>query len=131
VFLLGLFYSRTNAPGAITGLVLGFAAGMGKLAIEILYKNQSEWVVGTAWLESIGKFSFLYASGVLFGFAVFIVLAVSKLTSPPDQEQIEGLTFAQMDRRQVRSSWGWPEVVATLIVLGATAGFYVYFSFWI
>ena len=131
VFLLGLFYARTNSAGAIAGLVLGFAAGMSKLGIEILHKNKSEYVMGNSALESIGGFSFLYASGVLFGFAVAVVLIVSSLTSPPHAEQIEGLTFAQMDREMVRASWGWPEVVATVIVLGATAGFYVYFSFWI
>ena len=131
VFLLGLFYARTNSAGAIAGLVLGFAAGMSKLAIEILHKNQSEYVIGNSVMEMIGKFSFLYASGVLFAFAVIVVLLVSNLTPPPNKEQVEGLTFAQMDRETIRASWGWPEVAATIVVLGATAGFYVYFSFWI
>lgn len=131
VFLLGLFYARTNAAGAIAGLVLGFAAGMAKLAIEILYNNDSPLVIGNAALEAIGAFNFLYASGVLFAIAVALVLIVSSVTAPPLQEQVEGLTFAQMDRETVRASWGWPEVVATVVVLGATVGFYVYFSFWI
>ena len=131
VFLLGLFYARTNSAGAIAGLVLGFAAGMSKLAIEILHKNQSEYVIGNSTLELIGGFSFLYASGVLFAFAFAVVLIVSSFTPPPRAESIEGLTFAQMDRETVRASWGWPEVAATFVVLGATAGFYVYFSFWI
>jgi len=131
VFLLGLFYARTNSAGAVTGLVLGFAAGMTKLAIEILYKNESDWVMGNPALEAVGKFSFLYASGVLFAIAVVLVFVVSSVTAPPREEQVEGLTFAQMDRTTVRASWGWPEVVATVVVLGATAAFYVYFSFWI
>jgi len=60
-----------------------------------------------------------------------VVLLVTHITSPPDEDKVKGLTFAQMDRETVRSSWGWMEVVATVVVLGATAGFYVYFSFWI
>lgn len=131
VFLLGLFYARTNSAGAIAGLVLGFMAGMTKLGIEILYKNRSEYVIGNMILEAVGGFSFLYASGVLFAFAVGVVLIVSSITSPPVTERVEGLTFAQMDRETVRASWGGAEVVATVFVLGATAGFYVYFSFWI
>jgi len=131
VFLLGLFYARTNSAGAVAGLVLGFAAGMTKLGIEILYNTKSNLVMGNSVLEAIGAFNFLYASGVLFGFAVAAVFIVSNITASPRQEQVKGLTFAQMDREAVRASWGWPEVIATVVVLGATAGFYVYFSFWI
>jgi SSS family solute:Na+ symporter len=128
VFLLGLFYKRTNSAGAIAGLVIGFILGMGKLTIETFYGgDQTEPSV----LSFIGSINFTYMSGILFAIVVVLVLAVSHLTSPPDEEQIRGLTYASIDHADVRRSWNTFDLIATLIVLGLTFGFYVYFSFWI
>ena len=128
VFLLGLFYPRTNSAGATTGLVIGFILGMGKLTIETFYGGgQAEPSI----LASIGNINFTYMSGILFAIVVALVLAVSHVTSPPNQEQIRGLTYASIDHAEVRRSWNAFDLIATLIVLGLTFGVYLYFSFWI
>src|SRR5690606_11350578 len=37
VFLLGIFWRRINARGAMAGLVVGFVLGMGKLVLQAIY----------------------------------------------------------------------------------------------
>ena len=102
--------------------------GMGKLTIETFYGGgQAEPSI----LASIGNINFTYMSGILFAIVVALVLAVSHVTSPPNQEQIRGLTYASIDHAEVRRSWNAFDLIATLIVLGLTFGVYLYFSFWI
>ena len=129
VFLLGLSYARTNSPGAIAGLVIGFILGMGKLTVETFYG--SEKLTEPAALAYIGDINFTYMSGILFAMVVALVLGVSHLTAAPDEEQIRGLTYDSIDKTEVRRSWNAFDVIATLIVLGLTFGVYAYFSFWI
>jgi SSS family solute:Na+ symporter len=131
VFLLGLFHARTNSAGAIAGLVIGFILGMGKLTIETFYGAGSGKLSEPVALAFIGDINFTYMSGILFAIVAALVLAVSHATSPPDDEQIRGLTYASMDRAEVRRSWNSFDLIATLIVLGLTFGVYAYFSFWI
>ena len=58
------------------------------------------------------------------------MVGVSYLTSPPDELQIKGLTFATAsaeDKARTRASWGAKEVVASLVVLVFIVGAYLYF----
>lgn len=133
VFLLGLFYSRTNSPGAIAGLVFGFLLGIGKLTIQLFYKTDAGAEAGASktLLNQIADFNFLYASGVLFAATVLLVVIVSNVTSPPKKEHIEGLTWYSIDKKMVRESWTMVDVITTGIVLVCVVGIYSYFSFWI
>ena len=128
VFLLGLFYTRTNSAGAIVGLVAGFLMGMGKLTIQLLCKTENE---SKTLMNHVADFNFLYASGVLFGLTTFLVVLVSHLTSPPKEEHLSGLTWYTIDKKMVRDSWTFIDLVTTAIVLACVVGIYVYFSFWI
>ncbi|QEG22422.1 sodium:solute symporter [Mariniblastus fucicola] len=130
VFLLGLFYQRTNSPGAIVGLVAGFVMGMGKLTIELLYATE-EGAEPQNILNSIADINFLYASGILFAITVVMVLLVSHMTSPPKDENLQGLTWYSIDKMMVRDSWSTIDVITTAIVLGLVVAIYGYFSFWI
>ena len=72
---------------------------------------------------------------MLFAVSVAIVV-VASLTSPPQQsdEQISGLTYGALTARaegEIRATWGKPDVLGTVIVLGLVVGFYLYFSFWL
>ncbi|NIA15497.1 MAG: sodium/solute symporter [Nitrospiraceae bacterium] len=131
VFLLGLFWKRINAHGAVAGLACGFVLGMSKLAIEALV---GAGAVSNELLIRIGEYNFLFASGWLFGLSAAIVIVVSHLTPAQPEAQIAGLTYAcvsDKDREELRASWGWVEVLGTTVVLGLVLGLYVYFSFWI
>ncbi|HUF71451.1 MAG TPA: sodium:solute symporter [Gammaproteobacteria bacterium] len=129
VFLLGIFSNRINNRGAVFGLAIGFVLGMGKLVLQSLFgagKIESPVV-----LAAIGDFNFLYFSGVLFLICVIVIVAASLSGAAPDPERIRGLTFSTLDRRAVRASWDFRDVVATGVVLGLVALIYIYFSFWI
>ena len=124
VFLLGLFYRRTTNVAAIVGLSIGFTLGLGKLTLSSFYATPKGDDPKLDWLTRVADFNFLYSSGVLFGLVVALVLLVSLVTPAPDPEKIRGLTYHSIDRKEVRDSWNWIDVVSTLIVLGLTFGIY-------
>lgn len=130
VFLLGLFYPRTNSAGAIVGLVAGFLMGMGKLTIQLLFATADGQEPANL-MNYIADFNFLYASGVLFAATVVLVVLVSILTAPPKEENIKGLTWQSIDKKMLRESWSMVDVITTAIVLGCVIAIYTYFSFWI
>ncbi len=132
VFLLGLFFKRINARGALTGLLAGFTLGMIKLVVQALVGGGA--ITGPAFLVWLGEFNFLYYSGLLFALSVAIIVLAS-LTAPqqPDEE-IEGLTYGSVTPEQKaenRASWGMPEVLGSVGVLALVIGIYLYFSFWL
>lgn len=68
---------------------------------------------------------------MLFLISVVVIVAMSYTAAPPDAEKIQGLTYASIDRKAIRASWDYREVVATVVILVLVAAIYVYFSFWI
>ena len=129
VFLLGIFMPRINARGAVWGMVVGFVLGMTKLALQGL---QGSGALGDGGLlAGIAGFNFLYFSGVLFLISVVVTVLASRTAAAPSEEQLRGLTFATIDREEVRASWDKREVIATGVVLGLVAAIYLYFSFWV
>ncbi len=132
VFLLGIFWRRINARGAVWGLTTGFILGMFKITIQAIFGQGK--VENPAFLAAIGDFNFLYFAGVLFALSILVVIIASLTAPPPKEEQIKGLTFATRtakEKQETRASWNWVDVVATLVVLGGVLGIYLYFSFWL
>lgn len=132
VFLLGLFNRRINGTGAFWGMIIGFVLGMIKLTLQTLV--QSGTMAPTGILGAIGAFNGYYFSGVLFLFCVALVIAISYSTPQESDEQIRGLTYRSVspeDQAVNRSSWGMPEVLGSIVVLGIVLGVYFYFSFWL
>ncbi len=129
VFLLGLFNRRVNSQGAVWGLAVGFTLGLGKLSIQALFGEDK--IADPILLAAIGDFNFLYFSGLLFLICVLTVLVASHLSAPPDQQRIKGLTFASIDKQELRASYTRGDMIATGICLTLILGFYLYFSFWI
>jgi len=132
VFLLGLFFKRINAKGAVTGLSVGFVLGMAKLVIQALVGGSI--ITGPAWLVAIGDYNFLFASGWLLGVSVAIVVFVSLFTEAPDEKKISGLTFSTVSakhKKENRASWNKWDVIGTVVVLGLVLTMYLYFSFWL
>jgi len=132
VFLLGLFWKRVNSAGAVTGLVVGFALGIGKTIVQALFGQGK--IEEPILLARLGDFNFLYFSSVLFVISLVVIIATSLVTAAPDPAKIAGLTWgtgSDADRREIRESWSAFDIVLTVLVLGLVLGVYLYFSFWL
>ena len=131
VFLLGLFWKKTNATGAFVGLISGFVLGILKLSIEALVSFTD---VQSDLLNNIADFNFLYYSGILFLISVVVMILVSLKTQATDNAKEHGLsydTLTDADKREIRESWNHWDILGTVIVLGCVLGIYLYFSFWL
>ena len=127
-FLLGIFWSRINAKGAVWGLTVGFILGMGKLTVQTFFGPGK--LENPAILYKIGAFNAYYACGVLFLATVIVLVVVSLATKAQDPEQIKGLTFSSINKEEVRASIHPVDIVTTLIVVAMILTIYLYFSFW-
>ncbi len=127
VFLIGLFWRRVNTAAALATLVGGFMLGMARLVAE-LNKHHLSGVLH--WFADI---NFLHFAIFLFVVSIGIMVSVSLLTRPPDEEQIRGLTYATTvaeDRHRSRASWNRMDVVLSLLVVAVILGILMYFSPW-
>jgi SSS family solute:Na+ symporter len=111
VFLLGLFWKRLNAQGAIASLGVGFVLGMARLVLEI---NKGSLDPGGA-LFYFADINFMHMAILLFAICSAVLVVVSFVTPPPDESQLAGLTFATADaveldtetRERMASDPGW------------------------
>lgn len=122
VFLLGVFWKRINATGAMAALLSGFVLGMGRLIAE-LNKGRLEGALFT-----FADINFLHFAALLFVVCTAILIVVSLATPPPTREQIEGLTYettaatAELPPRMRR------ELVLSVLLVVAVVVLWVVFS---
>jgi SSS family solute:Na+ symporter len=132
VFFFGVFMKRLNAKGCLSALIVGFAMGVFRLAIDTPVKL----VEGFAYSEGsffwiVNNMFFQYYSLVIFLVCVAVMIVVSYMTEAPSYEQISGLTYGTLtekDREESRASWGIGDVAASALVLLFILGAYIYFS---
>ena len=127
VFLLGVFFKRLNGRGAYTAMVVGFIIGLLKLTLQML---QDKLPVGGL-LHSFATINFLYFCIYLFLLSVAVMVVVSLLTPPPDEEHIKGLTFSTTvaeDKAASRASWNKWDVILSLIVVAIIISIFTIFS---
>jgi solute:Na+ symporter, SSS family len=125
VFLLGIFYKRINAKGAMTTLVGGFSIGMIRLVAEL---NKGAL---TGWLHWFATVNFLYFAIFSFLGCIVVLVVVSLLTARPSYEKIQGLTYGTTvaaDKAASRASWGYKEVILSFVVLAVVAFTLMYFT---
>ena len=124
VFLLGLFWSRINANGALAALVGGFIAGMIRLGLEI---KKSTLPVDGIWYQ-IADLNFLYFAIFSFLTCVVVLIAVSMLTPPPDLEKINGLTYDTSKKNIAETDHPKSDKINSYIILAILALILIYFS---
>jgi len=135
VFFLGVFLKRMNSKGCLAALIVGFAMGLFRLAVDTPVKLTSVfpdfaytegsflWIVNNIYFQYYGLLIFLICIGVM--------IVVSYLSAAPNYEKIKGLTYATLtaeDRRQSRASWSAVDAIWSVVVLALILAAYLYFS---
>lgn len=88
VFLLGLFWSRTNESGAFWGLMVGLVVGLVRFGLEYTYK---EPICGFDYEDTrpfVVKIHYLHFGIILFLISIFVIVGVSLLTKPIDEKHV-------------------------------------------
>jgi solute:Na+ symporter, SSS family len=126
VFLLGLFFRRLNAKGAIYSLWTGFFLGMGRLALEyltagykkgeaILQANPDGMIIG------IVEINFLHFAILLFAICSVVLVVVSLTAPAPELSKIESITYSKAGSLKlpelVKSYEFWLSVLLVLAVV--------------
>ncbi len=131
VFFFGVFMKRLNAKGCLAALLVGFGLGLFRLGVDtppqvidgFAYAEGSFlWIVQNVYFQYYSLFIFLVSAAVMIG--------VSYATEPPQEAQLEGLTYATVtddQRRESRGSWTRNDVFASVAVLLAILIAYLYF----
>jgi SSS family solute:Na+ symporter len=134
VFVFGIFNRRLNAKGCLAALLVGFALGVFRLAVDTpvslrLAGFATGYPPGT-FLWIVNNLYFQYYSLFIFIVSVVVMVVVSYATAPPTSEQLAGLTYGTItpaDRASSRASWGAGEVIASAVVLLLILAAYLYF----
>ncbi len=92
VFLIGIFWARVNAQGAIVSLIAGFVLGMGRLVAEL---NQDSLSGFFYWYSDI---NFLHFALFLFVVCTVILVLVSLITPEPSAKHVAGITFQTVEQ---------------------------------
>jgi SSS family solute:Na+ symporter len=132
VFFLGVFNKRLNARGCLWALIVGFALGLFRLAIDTPVKL----IHGFSYTEGsffwiVNNMFFQYYSILILIICIGVMLAVSYATGQPEYQKIEGLTYETrtiQDRKASRASWNKNDVLASAAVLLAILAAYLYFT---
>ena len=131
VFFLGVFWKRLNSHGCFWAMMVGFVVGAFRMAVDTpitlgLFKSYPEgsffWIVN--------NINFQYFSILITLISAVVMVVVSYVTAEPDQDQIQGLTFATAtakDKAETRASWGAQEVIYSLIIMVFITGADIYF----
>ena len=128
-FLLGICWKRASAKGGMWGLLSGIIIGLTRLGAKIYYSNVTD--ASDCWFKAVFfDFNWLYFCGVMLVFCCLVVIAVSLVTEAPDEKKIQGLVFGTStpeQRAATRASWTKWDVINSIIILGITVAFYIYF----
>lgn len=126
VFFLGIFSNRITPAAGFWGLVLGFAAGMFYLILD-LFPGVTASNAFFTWIQAM---NWLYYCCLLLAFSITVMVVVSTFTKPKSDEDLSGLTYKGVSPEQaaeVRQSWSTWDVVNTCVILGIIVLCYVMF----
>lgn len=128
-FLLGICWKRATAKGGQWGLLSGIIIGLTRLGAKVYYSNATD--AADSWFKAVFyDFNWLFFCGVMLIVCCLVVIVVSLCTEAPDQKKIQGLVFGTSTPEQIeatRKSWNHWDIIHTVIILGFTVAFYIYF----
>jgi solute:Na+ symporter, SSS family len=112
VFFFGVFMRRLTAAGCLAALIIGFALGLIRLAVDTpvtlgVAGNEHGFTPGSLfWI--LHNVHFQYYGLLIFLVSVGVLIVVSYLTPPMPDTQLTGLTYATVtaeQRQATRRSW--------------------------
>jgi solute:Na+ symporter, SSS family len=136
VFFLGVFWKRMNAKGCLAALLVGFAMGLFRLAVDTPPKMWSlpdkPWTYPEgSFLWVVNNIYFQYFSLLIFIVSSLTMIVVSYMSREPDYSQFAGLTYgteSEQDRAETRASWSGLDVAASVGLLVIIVTAYLYFT---
>ncbi|MDA0379641.1 MAG: sodium:solute symporter, partial [Bacteroidetes bacterium] len=90
-FLLGIFYKKINAKGALSALWVGFILGMSRLVLEYLTQESGLALNPDGMLNTLVTMNFLHYAIFLFVVSVSVMVVVSLVnakSAPPVEEAL-------------------------------------------
>jgi SSS family solute:Na+ symporter len=132
VFFLGVFWKRMNAAGALWAMIVGFALGLFRMAVDTpITLGISKGYPQGSLLWIINNTYFQYWSLLITIVSAAVMIGVSYMGTEPDEKQIRSLTFATAtpaDRKKTRESWSGVDVLTSAGVLVLILAAYLYFQ---
>ena len=129
-FLIGITWKRASALGGLWGMVSGFIIGIIRLGAKIYYENFGINAPDNLFKSLFYDMNWIFFCGWMLLFCIIVIFVVSLLTEAPTEEKVKGLVFGTSTPEQIettRQSWTAWDVINSIIILGITAGFYIYF----
>ena len=131
VFFLGVFWKRMNAQGCLAALLVGFAIGLFRLAVDTPPKIDPKFAYETgSFLWIVNQIYFQYFSILIFFISLATMILVSYMTREPDYARISGLTYGTLtdeDRASTRSSWSGLDLATSAGLMVLIVAAYLYF----
>ena len=135
VFFLGVFWKRLNSKGCFWALIVGFALGIFRMAVDTPVTMKLGDLAGGyapgSFLWIVNNINFQYFSILITIVSAVVMVVVSHATAVPDPAKIRNLTFGTTtveDKAKTYASWSWPEVAASGLILVCILGAYLYFT---
>ncbi len=142
-FLLGILSTRPTPKGGMWGMIAGFVIGIMRIGAKVAYTTLAKGAGYTdvkLWAAETGvsnpfynlfyDVNWLFFSGGMLAFSIFVIMVVSRFTEAAPAAQIQGLTFGSSSAEQraaTRASWNHWDIFHTIVILGLTTAFYIYF----
>ncbi len=142
-FLLGIVSTKPTPKGGMWGMIAGFIVGIVRLGAKVMYTSLAnadgyfdvkKWAAETDvhnWFYRLFyDVNWLFFSGGMLVFSIFVIMIVSRFTKAAPDSQIKGLTFSSATAEQkaiTRASWNGWDIFNTAIILTFTVAFYIYF----
>jgi SSS family solute:Na+ symporter len=131
VFFFGIFNKRLNAKGALAALLVGFALGLFRLAIDtpVMLNEGFSYPEGSFfWI--LNNTFFQYYSLLIFIISATVMVVVSYASEAPSLEKIQGLTLGTVSAEQkaeTRATYRTIDKVVSALVVVLILAAYLYF----
>ena len=130
-FLIGILWKRASALGGMWALLSGLIVGLTRLGAKIYYSNAEMGGTDHSLFQQIFfDCNWLFFCGWMLVFCLAVGVIVSLCTKAPESDKIQGLVFGTStpeQRAATRASWNHWDIIHSVIILGITVAFYIYF----